>query len=337
MFPVVSGVREWLSGAIAAPPAGAGGAVAGVHLRVRASALALADKAGTMAFQGFPAGTDYSYRTAELYSLSRLMAARTIGLGTDGARATPRSNPRSARLRLRNALRDLRWSPGFGEGGKYRPFSACRSRRPKPCGACRTALQADEPDRVVDDVLLERARRIEAVWRRYYGSTPQAPSRYLLPTRSVTETVMRPWITRQTVGTLRVWAELVAAARTPWPGRVDAAAAMAAKYGSDHDPRSRPSSVGPLAAIRRRAFYERLDAYEIFARIMRPDDLVKHRASVAAIAVERYRRDHAGALPGSLQDLAPQYLDAVPQDPVTGAPLLVQEGRRRVHHLQRRP
>jgi len=76
-----------------------------------------------------------------------------------------------------------------------------------------------------------------------------------------------------------------------------------------------------VAAIQRASRYQRLGAYGTFAMIVRPDDLVNHRASVTAIAVERYRRDHAGALPAVLQDLLPQYIDAVPQDPVTGGPL----------------
>jgi hypothetical protein len=96
---------------------------------------------------------------------------------------------------------------------------------------------------------------------------------------------------------------------------------MAAKYGGEQREMT-SAPVGPLAAIRRAALYQRLHAYETFSRIARPDDLVNHRASVAAIAAERYRRDHTGAMPGTLQDLVPQYLAAVPQDPVTGQALL---------------
>ncbi len=51
--------------------------------------------------------------------------------------------------------------------------------------------------------------------------------------------------------------------------------------------------------------------------------LVLDRASAAAIAVELYRRDHQGALPPGLQDLVPRYLASMPQDPATGAPMLL--------------
>jgi hypothetical protein len=44
------------------------------------------------------------------------------------------------------------------------------------------------------------------------------------------------------------------------------------------------------------------------------------RCGVAAVAAERYRREH-GDWPGSLADLVPGYLPAVPLDPFDGAPL----------------
>jgi hypothetical protein len=317
-YPLVSGIREWLSGAIPAPPAGADERLRAV-IAGSSAALTLADQAGALTFQGFPAGTAYNYRTADLYSLSRLMAARTIGLGLMGQGDAAIESAISG-LRLRHALRDLRWSPGFGDGREVSAILSLSQPTPNALQQMQAAL-LDEPDHIVADVLFERARTIEEMWRRYYGGPPQAPIRYLLPSRSMLETVMRPWITRQLVGTLRIWAELVEAARTPWPGRVDAAAAMAVKYGGDGQAMT-SLPVGPVAAIRRAALYQRLNAYRTFSMIVRPDDLVNHRASAAAVAVERYRRDHAGALPAALQDLVPQYLEAVSQDPATGQALL---------------
>lgn len=93
---------------------------------------------------------------------------------------------------------------------------------------------------------------------------------------------------------------------------------MAAKYGGDQ---VEMTSAPVGAALRRQARQRRANVY-LFSLMVRPDDLVNQRASVAALAVERCRRDHAGALPGALQDLVPKYLDAVPQDPVTGRALL---------------
>lgn len=322
VFPIVSGVHEWLSGAVTGPPAGAAERLQALTSE-SSQALALADEAGSLRFQGFAPGTAYSYRTGELHLLSRLMAARTIGLSLLGQGDAAIESAMSA-LRLRHAQQELGWPPGFGDGREVPAILSLSQPTPAALRRLQDSLQAEDPDRAVDSVLLERARRIESVWRRNYGSSPQAPDRYLLPVRSVTETVMRPWLSGQTAGTLQVWAEVVGVARTPWPGRVDAAAAMAAKYRGEQA-ETPSAATGPLAAIRRAAFYQRQNVYEMFSRIARPDDLVNHRASIAAIAVERYRRDHNGALPGTLQDLVPQYLAVVPADPVTGRPLLFKQ------------
>ncbi len=45
------------------------------------------------------------------------------------------------------------------------------------------------------------------------------------------------------------------------------------------------------------------------------------RCAQTAMAVERWRLAHAGALPGSLNELVPQYLSAVPEDPWDDQPL----------------
>ncbi len=44
------------------------------------------------------------------------------------------------------------------------------------------------------------------------------------------------------------------------------------------------------------------------------------RTAVAALAIERHRQAHGG-LPESLDQLVPDYLDAVPTDPFTGDPM----------------
>ncbi len=47
------------------------------------------------------------------------------------------------------------------------------------------------------------------------------------------------------------------------------------------------------------------------------------RAALTATAIARYRRDHGGAMPASIDALTPAYLAHAPLDPVTGTPLLV--------------
>ena len=51
------------------------------------------------------------------------------------------------------------------------------------------------------------------------------------------------------------------------------------------------------------------------------DSLVTVRSSMLAVATERYRRSQ-GKLPNSLDDLSPNYITAIPQDPFTGRKLI---------------
>jgi hypothetical protein len=50
------------------------------------------------------------------------------------------------------------------------------------------------------------------------------------------------------------------------------------------------------------------------------------RMTCAALATERFRVAHANALPDSLSQLTPQFLDAVPADPFDGQPLRYTKG-----------
>jgi hypothetical protein len=67
-------------------------------------------------------------------------------------------------------------------------------------------------------------------------------------------------------------------------------------------------------------------------QIRRPDvsmsiqivnDLAMVRAARVAVAIERYRREHAETMPTRLDDVVPGYLEAVPVDPYSGWPLLL--------------
>jgi hypothetical protein len=47
----------------------------------------------------------------------------------------------------------------------------------------------------------------------------------------------------------------------------------------------------------------------------------RRRAGLTALAIERYRQAHQGALPAKLDDLKPQFLASIPIDPFDGQPL----------------
>lgn len=71
--------------------------------------------------------------------------------------------------------------------------------------------------------------------------------------------------------------------------------------------------------------------YLIFATVLLPDvgrEIARHihyyallRCAEVACAVERWRLVHADALPPTLDALVPQFLAAVPEDPMDGKPL----------------
>lgn len=84
----------------------------------------------------------------------------------------------------------------------------------------------------------------------------------------------------------------------------------------------------PDRAQRWRRAHPALDKSRFF---MSPGDLVVRAANAAAsrnqdylgavigVALERYQRDH-GAYPPALEELAPRYLDTIPNDPMTDGP-----------------
>jgi hypothetical protein len=137
-----------------------------------------------------------------------------------------------------------------------------------------------------------RAEYVEWVWRRYYGPDPRNPHLYTLPIRTLDEWVFRPFITTRLVRDLQSWAAMIPLAHPP-------AEQIALKRAAAFP------VVG--AALARANFY--------FI------NLTYNRCSRTVIAIERYRRDHNGAVPASLQALVPDYLPAVPIDPVDEAPL----------------
>jgi hypothetical protein len=58
------------------------------------------------------------------------------------------------------------------------------------------------------------------------------------------------------------------------------------------------------------------------------EDLALVRAARVAVAIERYRREHAERMPVRLDELVPGYLEGLPIDPYSGRRLLLHaEGR----------
>jgi hypothetical protein len=284
-----------------------------VHELVRNSndALLLADKAAELPFDGFPAGTKYNYRTAGVSALSELITARTLSLSQSG-NADAAVESAISGLQVRRALRDAPWMAGSG----HQVPAVLGLTRPSPQALLRlqTALEAeDKPERQLEDFLRERARYVELIWRRYYGTDPNAPRYYTLPMRSVTETLMRPWFTHNAVNVLRLWAQLVEVARTEWPEK--------ARRSADILESNRQEQQAPRARGYFNALLNPGVVLGAFSQAVDPTQLIVDRASRVAVAVERFRRDR-NTLPAGLSDLVPQYLREIPVDSYSGRPLL---------------
>jgi hypothetical protein len=306
-YKLLSDVDEWLATSTAASPPPE--LAKGLEQLVTESrdALALFDTAQAAELVGFPAGTDYNYRTAGLMSLFRLHSARTLSLSFSG-RGDKAVESSIAALKTRRVMREVRWSRLFRQGGPditavlgFSQPSAQSLRR------LQAALEAeDQPDQIVENLAAQRAWAIELLWQRYYGHDPRAPRSYSLPMRSVSERLLRPWFTHQYVALLRVWAEVLEAARKPWPEKARATADAARRY-------SRSPMIGPPNNLL------------LGLQPGPPVDattLIVDRSSRVAIAVELFRRDRAGALPQTLAELAPTYIQRIPDDPLSGRPLL---------------
>ena len=307
---VTTPIREWLAEpnpdrealAKLAPPLQA-------LVRDSRDALMLADRAGQLPFDGFAAGT----------GLQLPHGQRELSLGVDhGAHA---QLERRGRWRRGRRFPD-RWSADPARasgnrvdvreraagGGRAEPVAAHRRRAGAAARPPWRRRMAEEQG--LEDFLRQRARALDATWLRYYGSNPNAPERYTLPMRSLTETVMRPRFTHDTVAGLRLWAELTEVVKLPWPEKGVRSSEILARYRDDqpqrtavYTPISQPRALG--------AFSQAVDA----------TPLILDRSSRVAVAVERFRRDRA-ALPGALTDLVPAYFSDVPADPHSGRPLL---------------
>jgi hypothetical protein len=309
--PALSAMHEWLAGAtvVANPQVSFGEPLAAVVDR-SGDALALADKARTLGFDGLPAGLNYSYRTAGLMGLERLLSARTLSLaladhGDDAVESLLTT------LMVRRALVD--WAIA-GAGHNAVPGVVSLSH---PSDAALLRLQQtlaadDERSSATAWLLAARARLIEDVWRQLYGPGPGVLGNVPQANRGVAAWLLRPWFTHGLVSSLRVWAELIDASRRTGRPRIEAARAVSLRYGLSEPVTLRRSLAGGMFSPM---------AMQV-AAVMRSERQILDRASVVALAIARYRLAHAGRVPTTLADLVPAYLDAVPEDPLAGRPLL---------------
>ena len=270
-------------------------------------ALALMDTAAALPFSRFvPHGFEDYPRTYSLENLDDAGTARTLFLVSrgddDGAAHSLWST-----LKLRRAqVRTVMWQTEHLIELQYllehsRPSAKALEHLQN------TFRERERPEHTVADLRETRAVHIESLFTREYGPrndplTPFAHTRWTWqPLRP-----LRPWVARLATSALRASQEAVEAAQQPWPAKIQSLREVAARQPD----RGRRRPVDILVHIIRGVGEE-----GVIRDAMR---LVHVRSAQAAIAIERFRRDHDGEVPRTLQELVPAYLPAVPDDPFTG-------------------
>jgi hypothetical protein len=174
-----------------------------------------------------------------------------------------------------------------------------------------------DEDSLAQQMRLERARLLGGSWPHPAGRVSWAYRlRVAPPARGTFESfvllLMRPTLTRVTRGELPLFADTIRVAEQPWPQKIDAARALGPGFtgGRTHSFASWRYAP-PRWAI---GFFQSVLP-------LAGEELAIRRTAIATLAAERYRREHAGAVPQSLDALVPRYLNRVPLDPFSGDPI----------------
>ncbi len=273
--------------------------------RADAPPLQLLDRATPLDFGGFQeedrGQPGYELPMVALGSLACLRADLAAIRG-DGGAAVAALVP-SVRLQ-----RTLNWTWYRSQhAGRLLGSFRILFRHTQPSDASLVTLQRafetwPDEDGALRTVLQERARLIDVA-----GSG----MRQILP--PLVRFLFHPLAIRGVRRGIASFEPSIAIARQPWPARWRAVAAIEAS--GRLSPRGRPGLLTRL-----------LDPFPMwFAGLGLTEsarELAARRTAVAVIAVERFRRAHAGAPPSSLDALAPAFIPRVPQDPFSGEPLV---------------
>jgi hypothetical protein len=280
----------------------------------QSEALRLVDSANALEFRGFNPGHEFSYRTSSLMSLAQVMSFRTLRLALD----------RSGDEAARSAVASLRLRRVAGDDlmiairPDHQTAIVLSLSTPSDTALrdLQKTLEGKEQEFDAAAILVHyRARMLETVWQQMYGD-PRFPHSYRFRPTGV-GWAMRPWLAHQLANDLQLWAELIEAARRPWPEKTAAVKAVREKYAFRYAPQG--AGLGRFLPRPRGFVPDGLRELDV-------ERFVRDRASRIAIAVARFRLAHAGALPSSLDALVPDYLAAVPQDPLSGGPMRYRVG-----------
>jgi hypothetical protein len=178
---------------------------------------------------------------------------------------------------------------------------------------------------VADETRFQRwIARERAAWLSYalpgaFGDPPPGyTEQKTSPVEGVATRALRPLRDHRLVEELNEFDDALAIAKQAWPGKLDAIAAFVTTRPPGRSQSIRRGLVDTLS--RPLGAHMASSALGGYIGGM-TETLARNRASAAAIALARYRRDHADACPDTLQQLVPQYLAAPLIDPYSGAEL----------------
>jgi len=269
-------------------------------------------RATELAFEGYLPGTDYSFRVDRLYKL----------VNVANLRAFERLEARDGEAAADAVVRQLRIGRPLTAGGPTNlsilNFSGALSRSLPAVGGLiefgpsdvalhrvQSAIRELDNDAAIEQsAIAERAFWLGRYWdnsRHWYARQRDGDG--------LEWYLVRPYMTRRLIATVQIMSELIANARRPWPDRLEVD--VPPEPSSNRRP-SRFPFVGRVQVdyMVRHSYRSRASAVA--------NSLALGRTADAAIAVARYQRAAGGSLPGSLSDLVPTYLTAVPIDPFTG-------------------
>ena len=267
-------------------------------IRLYDESLALADRAAGMPFEGFAPGTSYTWQAANLMDVQQLSGYRAMVRALDG-QADGAVDSLYTATRLGRPLRPYAYSQRLGAQDVVRVLERTKASAAS-LGRLGAAFDELDDDRDLSNWFAEFRRTDLYYHEAQHVSLAQAALATVL-------FVGRPWATHMLNGQLETLTNLVTAAREPWPQRID-----------------RVMGVGAVDIFPVRSSVPGVDPKDQGRRYL--ENFVLGSASRTAgfralrlvIAVEQYRRDHTEQLPGSLADLEPAYVRAVPVDPFSG-------------------
>ena len=287
-----------------------------------AAALQLLDRATALDSRGWdepdkPKSGDGSevFRRRRIVAVNAVRIARLACTGASDAAAAL-----LATLRLRRALPMTSWIPVTTHSLE----SLLTFTTPDP--EILHELQ-QEYTALADDRMVEKRQLLSrAQWLAFLlpGELSDAPARHLerriAPTEAAATALIRPLRVHAVVTDLDEYRLTIDAARQPWPAKLDIAAALARKYGTSSA--ASPNRRG-LFTTMYRPYGSHFAARELSTHVAAAaESLARTRASIAALAIARYRAAHDGTLPGSLTNLIPAFLEAPLVDSYTGRELI---------------